>query len=204
MQVITLSVGALQTNCYVVHTDDGIAAVIDPGADAADIVRCVHEQGLTVKQIWLTHGHDDHIGAVAALRDAFHCPVVACRAELPILTDAAQNLSLWISGRAVTVQPDLLYGDADTFAFGNQTVQMLHTPGHTAGSCCYLVGDTLFTGDTLFAQSIGRVDFPTGDPLAMRTSLRRLAALDGNFTVYAGHGEKTTLDDERCCNPYMM
>ncbi len=204
MQVNTLSVGELQTNCYVLRTDDGSAAIIDPGADAAYIAAYVEAQKLSVKAIWLTHGHYDHIAAVEALKQQFKCPVVACRAEQDLLNDPRKNLSLLFTGQSITVVADCVYDDLDTFVFGGNTVQVLHTPGHTAGSCCYVVGEYLFSGDTLFAGSMGRVDFPTGNPSVMQTSLRRLADLDGEYIVLSGHGCATSLETERRQNPYLF
>ncbi len=203
MQVNTLEVGALQTNCYILRAADGSAAIIDPGDDADRIVQYVRAEGLTVKGIWLTHGHYDHIGAVAALKKIFSCPIIACQTELPLLADAGQNLSLLFTGRSMSLTADVLYAEGDTFDFGGETVTVLHTPGHTSGSCCYLLGNLLFSGDTLFASSIGRTDFPTGDPTAMQLSLQRLAAFDGDYTILPGHGPATLLSVERKHNPYL-
>lgn len=203
MQIDTLQVGALQTNCYVVRAADGSAALVDPGDDADRIIRHVRTADLTVKGIWLTHGHYDHIGAVNALKQVFDCPVTACRSERMLLQDARMNLSLLFIGRPLTVTADRLYDDGDTFEFGGETVEVLHTPGHTSGSCCYRIGDILLSGDTLFQNSIGRTDFPTGDVTAMMDSLRRLSALEGDCTVLSGHGPATLLSTERKYNPYL-
>ncbi len=204
MQVNTIQVGALQTNCYILRTADGSAAIIDPGDDADRVLQYIRMEGLSVKGIWLTHGHYDHISAVNALKKALGCPVVACRAESGLLADAGQNLSLAFTGQPLSVNADVLYSDGDTFDFADETVLVLHTPGHTSGSCCYVIGDLLFSGDTLFQSSIGRTDFPTGDVTAMRLSLNRLAALDGDYTVLAGHGPATLLSTERKFNPYLV
>ncbi len=204
MQVNALSVGELQTNCYVLRSNDGDAVIIDPGADAAYIAKYIETQNLSVKAIWLTHGHYDHIAAVEVLKQQFNCPVVACRVEQDLLNDPRKNLSLLFTGKPITVVADFVYDDLDTFAFAGETVQVLHTPGHTAGSCCYLIGEYLFSGDTLFAGSMGRVDFPTGNPSIMQTSLRRLANLDGDHIVLSGHGCATSLETERRQNPYLF
>lgn len=204
MQVTTLPVGMMQTNCYILQAEDGDVAVIDPGAEPERIMAALRRQNLTVKAIWLTHGHFDHIGAAVALASSFDCPIVACAAEVALLDDPTLNLSLDFARCPLAVQPDVVYTDNDNFRFGGTTVTVLHTPGHTSGSCCYLVDNLLFSGDTLFENSIGRTDFPTGDVNAMVSSLRRLAGLAGDCTVLPGHGPATSLRAERLSNPYMQ
>ncbi len=203
MQVITLPVGSLQANCYIVHTGTD-AVVIDPGEEADRILNRIRSEGLTLQSIWLTHGHFDHCSAAGAIRAATGAPIVACLTEKGLLADAHQNLSLDFDGHPLVIQPDVLYTDGDTFLFAGETVEVLHTPGHTSGSCCYRIGSLLFTGDTLFAGSIGRADFPTGDGLALLQSLQKLCVLDSRCTVFPGHGPATTLAAERKSNPYMM
>lgn len=203
MQYITIPVGPLQTNCYIVYLTDGTAAIVDPGEDADRIIQTVRSRDLSVKQIWLTHGHFDHIGAVLTLKKVLDCEILACEQEQMVLQDVNLNLSTAFAGVPVSVQPDILLQDENTFAFGDTEVTMLHTPGHTVGSCCYLVDDLLFSGDTLFQLSVGRVDFPTGDGNTLLHSLGRLARLTENYTVLPGHGAPTTLAMERMQNPYM-
>ncbi len=204
MQVNVLPVGMLQTNCYILTAADNTAVIIDPGDEAERIERFVKGRNLSVKAIWLTHGHFDHVEAVLPLKQVFSCPVVACKAEETLLSDPMLNLSGHFTNRTVSLAADVYYTDGDTFTFGGETATVLHTPGHTSGSCCYLVGNLLFSGDTLFQSSIGRTDFPTSDFSAIQASLARLAALDGDLTVYAGHGPATTLQTEREQNPYMV
>jgi len=204
MQVQVLPVGVLQTNCYILCAADGTAAIIDPGDEAERIIRFIQSKNLDVKAIWLTHGHFDHVEAVLPLKEAFSCPIVACKAEQLLLSDPMLNLSGHFSDRAaVSLTADVLYEDNDTFVFGGETVTVLHTPGHTSGSCCYRVGKMLFSGDTLFQCSIGRTDFPTGDMMTIRASLSRLADTRENLAVFPGHGPATDLDSERQQNPYM-
>lgn len=204
MQVNVLPVGMLQTNCYILSAADNTAVIVDPGDEAERIIRFVKSNNLTVKAIWLTHSHFDHVEAVLPLKETFACPIVACRAEQKLLSDPLLNLSGHFTDRTVSLAADVYYNDQDTFLFGGETVTVLHTPGHTSGSCCYLVGDMLFSGDTLFQCSIGRTDFPTGDVRALQMSLERLAILEGNVTVYPGHGPATDLQTERQQNPYMQ
>lgn len=203
MPITTIPVGDLQTNCYIFYTENGDAAIIDPGDEALRLEQYLRMQKLSVKAIWLTHGHLDHIGAAASLRETFGCPIAACVHEKALLCDPVQNLSLAFTGRQLSLMPDILYADGDTFSFGERTVTVLHTPGHTGGSCCYLTDTVLFSGDTLFLQSAGRTDFPTGDPTALRLSLERLTALPDDLAVLPGHGPATRLADEKSRNPYM-
>lgn len=203
MQITTLPLGRMQANCYIVQAGDGTAAVVDPGDEAARLLQHLQSTGLRVTAVWLTHGHFDHIGAADALRAAFSCPIVALAAEAALLADPQKNLSSAFSPVPLTLSADTLLADGDTFAFGGETVGVLHTPGHTSGSCCYKLGKWLFTGDTLFDGSIGRTDFPTGDPTALSLSLERLAAIPDDLCVLPGHGAATTLAVQRAVNPYM-
>ena len=193
----------MQANCYIVQAGDGTAAVVDPGDEAARLLQHLQSTGLRVTAVWLTHGHFDHIGAADALRAAFSCPIVALAAEAALLADPQKNLSSAFSSVPLSLTADTLLADGDTFAFGGETVGVLHTPGHTSGSCCYKLGKWLFTGDTLFDGSIGRTDFPTGDPTALSLSLERLAAIPDDLCVLPGHGAATTLAVQRAVNPYM-
>lgn len=203
MQITTLPLGRMQANGYIVKADDGTAAVVDPGDEAERLLRYLKREKLRVTAVWLTHGHFDHIGAAAALRTAFSCPIVALAAEASLLADPQKNLSSAFSPAPLSLTADTLLADGDTFSFGGETVEVLHTPGHTSGSCCYRLGDRLFTGDTLFDGSVGRTDFPTGDPTALSLSLGRLAAIPDDLCVLPGHGAATTLAVQRAVNPYM-
>ena len=203
MQITTLPLGRMQANCYIVQAGDGTAAVVDPGDEAARLLQHLQSTGLRVTAVWLTHGHFDHIGAADALRAAFSCPIVALAAEAALLADPQKNLSSAFSPVPLSLTADTLLADGDTFAFGGETVGVLHTPGHTSGSCCYKLGKWLFTGDTLFDGSIGRTDFPTGDPTALSLSLERLVAIPDDLCVLPGHGAATTLAVQRAVNPYM-
>lgn len=195
MDVRALYLPDVYTNCYLL-TDGADAAVIDPGQDATDtLLRLAADNGWTYRAVYLTHGHYDHVGGVAALRRA-----------LPGLTvylhraDAGLDTELFPTAH---LGPLNFWEDGDRLTLGGLSVKILHTPGHTEGSVSLLCEDALFTGDTLFCGSVGRTDFPGGDDAAMAASLRALAALPGDYRVYPGHDRPTTLNAERANNPYL-
>lgn len=190
-----LSVPPIGTNCYIFGDDaTKMGAIVDPGGDAAGILAAVRDLGLTVSAIFLTHGHYDHVGALPELRKALPgVPVYLHPAEASI-----RDGSL-IPDPGPTVD----YGDGSTVSVGSLTVEVIHTPGHTPGGVCLKVGDTLFTGDTLFRGSMGRTDFPGGSYDAIMDSLKRLAALPGDYKVCPGHEALSTLEAERKGNYYM-
>lgn len=190
-----LSVPPIGTNCYIFGDDaTKMGAIVDPGGDAAGILAAVRGLGLTVSAIFLTHGHYDHVGALPELRKALpDVPVYLHPAE-----KAVRDGSL-IPDPGPTVD----YGDGSTVAVGGLTVEVIHAPGHTPGGVCLKVGDTLFTGDTLFRGSMGRTAFPGGSYDAIMDSLKRLAALPGDYKVCPGHEALSTLEAERKGNYYM-
>lgn len=203
MTIRCLPLGAMQANCYLLSDDKGITAVIDPGDEAATILETVRGEGLAVEAILLTHAHFDHILAADEVRLETGAPVYVYEADAPALADPRRSLTMLAQSGAGTLQADRLLKDGEMLRVGELSVVVLHTPGHTPGSCCFWCGDALFSGDTLFAGSIGRTDFPGGDDQAMAASLRMLAALEGDIRVFPGHGESTTLSRERVENPYL-
>ena len=204
MRVTYYSVGGLGTNCYIVSDGSGHAAIIDPGGDAKRVLDYVKGNNLTVDFILLTHAHFDHIMAAEEIRTATGAQLCVGAGDAPMLADARRNLSAMVyPTKAVTLTADRLLAEGDTVSFGNAALTVMETPGHTRGGVCYIGEDVLFSGDTLFAGSIGRTDLPDGDMTVLRRSLTRLAALDGDYTVYPGHGEETTLSFEKAANPYL-
>ena len=191
MNLQKLTLGLYQTNTYILSNGTE-AAVIDPGYEPDTILDAL--EGLTLKAILLTHGHFDHVGAVRELVVETGCEV-------------------WIHAAEGTMPPMVTagplyythtYDEGDTICpISGVEITVLHTPGHTPGSVCLLCGRDLFSGDTLFEGSCGRVDLPGGNGHQMVASLRRLAALQADYQVHPGHGGSTALSAERRYNPYM-
>lgn len=202
LKIHALPLGSYQTNCYIVH-DEGSKSccIIDPGYDAETILGKIAELGLTVDAIALTHGHFDHVGAVKAIVQATNCYLWMHQADYtqrknlendylyPLHDWDCANVRFWKEGEVIHA--------------GGLGFTVMETPGHTQGSVCLLCENVLFTGDTLFAGSCGRTDLPGGDWPTILKSLARLAALEKDYTVYPGHGESTTLAQEKLYNPYL-
>ncbi len=184
------------TNCYILADEKTkAAAIIDPGDDVPEIMEMVKKDKLDVRAIFLTHGHYDHVGGVAALRKKYKDIPVYLHPE-----DAGKDTEL-MPTRAL--DPVTLWRDGDVVMVGELQVEVLHTPGHSAGSVTLRCQDVLFTGDTLFTQSVGRTDFPGGSQEALMASLKRLGELEGDYQVLPGHDTFTSLDQERQGNPYL-
>lgn len=202
MVIHRLTVGELQVNCYVVvceETHDAI--VIDPGAESSRIIDFVHRHMIAPRLLVNTHGHFDHIGGNADLKEQFSVEVVIHRFDAPMLTDPSQNLSEWIPGSAhvLSPSPDRLVDTGDVLSVGRVKLQVMHTPGHSRGSICLLGPDVLFSGDTLFMCGVGRTDLPDGDADLLHESLTtKVFALPDSVLVYPGHGQQTTIGSERC------
>lgn len=194
LNIHTLTLGAYQVNCYIVHDAASTKClVIDPGYEPEAVLDFIHAQQLEVEAILLTHGHFDHVGGVKPLAADTGCRVFLCPAD----TTMPPRLT---AGKLYYTDS---YEDGDQLTLAGLTFWVLHTPGHTPGSVCLIFGDVIFSGDTLFAGSCGRTDLPGGDWETIRQSLSRLAGLGGEFTIYPGHGEATTLAAEQQYNPYL-
>lgn len=192
------------TNCFIVASDDGNAALIDAPDDADYIMEQLDFYNLTLKKILLTHGHFDHIGACADLQEMTGCEVYIHTDDFYMLKDTKSALSGFFGvGSIKPVQNVIPITEDDVIKLDELEFDVLHTPGHTPGSVCYITGNIMFSGDTLFARSIGRTDMPGGDMKKMKESLEKIKELGGDLTVYPGHMTPTTLDTEKRVNPYL-
>jgi hydroxyacylglutathione hydrolase len=183
-----LVVGPYQSNCYILgHKNSMEGLVIDPGDEVFRIVNIISEIGLRIKYILITHGHIDHVGASSELRRITQAPVLIHRSDEPGLGFTADGYA----------------EEGKVIRLGTYNIEILHTPGHSPGGVCYLAPGVVFTGDTLFAGSIGRTDFPGGDHNGLIMGVRsKLFTLDDDIRVYPGHGQASTIKTERLTNPF--
>lgn len=202
-EIRCIVVGMLEGNCYVVKCGPkGQGLVIDPGDEEDRIADEIQAVGVEPEVVLLTHGHIDHTNAGAALRKRFRCRV-ACHALDAPMVRGEDGESLFGFVRTPCIVDQEL-ADGDRVKVGGVSIRVLHTPGHTRGSVCFVMGDVLFSGDTLFKCSIGRTDLAGGSDLEMAASLgNRIAALHDRMVVYAGHGPSTTIGYEKRHNPFL-
>lgn len=203
MQIKQLILGDYGTNCYVLQgKENGICVVIDPADNGPEICKTMESMGTVPEAILLTHGHSDHILAVPYLQERWPDLVVYCQAsDCPEETTEKYAGSIFPTVSAFKNLHH--YRDGDKIVVGGLTVNVIGTPGHTPGSVTLKIGNTLFTGDTLFEGSIGRTDFEGGDDQAMMRSLVKLSSLKDDYKLFPGHGPSSTLNFERSHNPFI-
>lgn len=206
MQVACLTVGWLSTNCYVVwDSDSREALIVDPGAQAGDILDYVREHDLRVLTIVNTHGHADHMGANREIKMATQAPIMIHAADAHLLENPAANLSQSFGIPVTSPAPDQVLNSQSRLKVGNSVFEVLETPGHSPGSISLAGAGMVFSGDTLFSGSIGRTDIPSGDSRLILNSIQsQLLKLPKETTVYPGHGPATTIKDEINGNPYLV
>ena len=206
MKIETIVVGPVQTNCYIVSDEASKQAIlIDPGEGAQRLIQFISKNELTLTVILLTHGHFDHIMAAKQVASEFGTPIYCSEAEEKLANDMNLNCSMMF-GQPAQVVVDLTLKDDQVLNLLGSKVKVIATPGHTSGSVCYYFEheNVIFTGDTLFFESIGRTDFPTGNGRELMTSIQnKLFLLPKDTIVYSGHGCETSIGHEINNNPYV-
>lgn len=209
MIVKMLTLGTLYTNCYIVSCiETKEALIIDPGfeekKDAEKVLKEVKQQELHIKYVVNTHGHPDHIGGNRIIKEATNALLLIHEYDAPMLTGPTENLSMLLRLHAMSPPADKTLHEGDLIRFGKTTLKVLHTPGHSKGSISLLGDDAVFTGDTLFAGSIGRYDLPSASYKEIMHSIKRLATLPEHVKVYPGHGPTSTIGKEKNSNPFLQ
>lgn len=205
MKMLCVPVGELEANCYLLRAENGQGLIVDPGDEPERLLSTVRQLALTPIAVVLTHAHFDHMDGAAKICAALSIPLWVHEADAPALNNPMTSLYDWF-GRAMPLFPAAgrCLREGDVLAFGGEQLTVLATPGHTPGSICLLGEGVLFSGDTLFAGGVGRMDFPGGDSAALRRSLCRLMELPPETAVYPGHGPETTIAGEGRENPFLI
>ena len=210
MKIIKLKPqGMFAVNSYLVVSEKNNAVLIDAPEGAEGILAEIEKQGVKLNKILLTHGHCDHIESVAVLAEKTGAEVFIHTNDAPKLTDSYLNLSEYFSmymDEVTHYEHGICVDDGDTIIEDELLFTVFHTPGHSSGSVCYILDDVMFSGDTLFRDSIGRTDMPDGDPIRLFASLKTLEQFEGRFDDYrllSGHGPESTLNCEKLHNPYL-
>ena len=205
MIIKTLPVGPIMANCFIVGCEETLeAAVIDPGDEADKILQAVADSDLNVKTIINTHGHFDHVSANKGIHTATKAPILIHALDAPMLEQISASAANWGLSAEDSPPPDRTINDGDTITFGQITLKVIHTPGHTPGGVSLFADGHVFVGDTLFAGSIGRTDFPGGDFATLKSSIQdKLFELGDDVRVYTGHGPETTIGHEKQHNPFV-
>lgn len=206
MKIEQYCVGQVATNCYfAINEETKEMVIVDPGDSAQMLAENIRQQGLEPKAVLLTHGHFDHAMAAGKLAEMFGINIYAHKAEKETLENPHKNVSIMI-GKSEAYHADVFTEDGEILNLAGMEFQVLHTPGHTEGGCCYYLEKekVLFSGDTLFCQSVGRTDFPGGSMSKIVRSIReKLLALPDDVKVYPGHMDITAIGRERTGNPFL-
>ncbi len=201
MKIDVIPLGHIAANCYMLLSDNA-AVVIDPGIFSQRVKDFLNENSEKERLILLTHAHFDHICGAERLRADTGVKIAVGEKDAPALIDTSLSLSDEFHAHQTSFKADILLKDNEIFNVGDIEFKSLSTPGHTVGGMCYLTVKSLFSGDTLFLESVGRTDFPGGDGEALLKSIKRLLSLDEDIEVYPGHGEPTTIEHEKLYNPF--
>jgi hydroxyacylglutathione hydrolase len=205
LSMTRLVLGDLETNCYIlVEETSGHSVVVDPAVEDDRIMEILKDKRGSLDAVWLTHGHYDHIGGCTALRKLTGVDVLIHPDDADMLRDPIKNGSAFFGSPVICDVPCRVFRNGETLQVGSIPVRMIPTPGHSAGSVCFLAGSLLFSGDTLFRENVGRTDLPWSSSENLEQSLRdKVMVLDDAVTVFPGHGPRTTIGHERSKNPFL-
>ncbi len=206
-EIYEMPLGALSTNCYVVTGEDNTAVIIDP-ASSEEVIEFLKEKNLKAAGIILTHGHYDHFAGVSGIKEVHGCEVYAPEGDSKMFEDSDKCWAYFMPVPFKSVKPEHLYSDGDIINISGLEFKAMNTPGHTEGSSILFYKrkdgkNAIFTGDTIFNCSVGRTDGYSGSGSAQRESLKKISELKGDYILYCGHGEHTTLEYEKRFNPYL-
>jgi hydroxyacylglutathione hydrolase len=209
MKLASFVISPIGSNCYVLSESElagSRAVIVDPGDTALEpVFAYIEANRFQLEAIWNTHGHFDHVMGVDLVRARYGVPAYLHAADVPVWDTMADVTQRWLQKRVEPLAPpDHLWSDGDVVELGSAQFQIWHTPGHSPGSVCFVGDEFTFTGDTLFAGSIGRTDFPLSSPVDMEQSLQRLLTLPDSTVIYPGHGHKSTIGEERKVNPFLV
>ena len=203
--IARLPLGVLASNCYIINAENGSAVVVDP-ASSAEVLAFMERHELKIGGIIITHGHFDHFAGAPALRKISGAPIYAPELDMDMLSSSEKSWAWFMQGVPFEpVLPDKTFSDGDEFSICGIDFRVMNAPGHTAGSCllfCERVGG-FFAGDVLFKNSVGRTDGFSGSERRMRETMEKISALEGDYRIFTGHGDVTTLRDEKMRNPYL-
>ena len=203
MKILKYILGVCAANCYLVYDEkSGKACLIDSPEYDDEITNIISSKGLSLEYIMLTHGHFDHILGANAFREKTGEKIVIHELDTEYLEDPDKSMTSLYGNE--TVSADVLLKDNDILTFGDISFRVIHTPGHSKGSSCFICENEtiMFSGDTLFKNGIGRYDFYGGNYTTLMESLQKLKSINENYTIYPGHGDNTTLENEITMNPY--
>ena len=205
MKIENIVVGQLQVNCFISYDEDSLdAMVVDPGDEPNKIIKFIEDRKLTVSRIVCTHAHFDHIGAVRRLKEKTGAPVMIHKGDADIYMRADKQGTLWGFHIEQPPEPDIFVNDGDEIAVGRSRFKVLHTPGHSPGGICLYGEGVIFTGDTIFAGSVGRTDFPGGSVTDLKRSFSEIISMPPETRILPGHGPLTTVKREKKYNFFVQ